>query len=217
MTVEQIARVTHEAIRAYNSTIGDNTHEPWVHSPPWQRDSALKGVEDIVNGSILTVEQAHEGWIKHKLKEGWRHGPTRDGGLKEHPDMVPYNELKPEHRRKDELFFAIVRACMDPEQRAATDRELHRVAIPTGSEHLAHDVDYATRNIPDSRIPDDDEPVEKTKDNPEGKTQNQLNREKEARENVPRKQADQNLSDRNRAAEDEATDAPRGARKPPVR
>jgi len=45
MNVEQVARVAHEANRAYCESIGDTSQVRWEDAPQWQRDSALKGVQ----------------------------------------------------------------------------------------------------------------------------------------------------------------------------
>jgi hypothetical protein len=35
----------------------------------------------------------HDHWARKRLDEGWRYGPTRSDERKEHPDLVPYEEL----------------------------------------------------------------------------------------------------------------------------
>lgn len=113
MTPIQIARIVHEANRAYCQTIGDGSQVPWDEAPGWQRVSAVKGVEGIIAGSITRPEQSHESWLGEKERAGWKYGPVRDAEKKEHPCFVPYAELPPEQKAKDAIFFAIVRACAD--------------------------------------------------------------------------------------------------------
>ncbi len=38
-------------------------------------------------------ENAHDVWAQARLAEGWTHGPRRDDELKQHPDLIPYEEL----------------------------------------------------------------------------------------------------------------------------
>ncbi len=45
MTIESIAKICHEANRAYCATIGDASQLPWEESPDWQRQSAINGVK----------------------------------------------------------------------------------------------------------------------------------------------------------------------------
>lgn len=109
-TIEEIARVCHEANRAYCATIGDLSQPSWEDAPQWQKDSAIVGVQTALDDQGRTPRDSHVGWMAHKLAEGWRCGPKKDPERKEHPYMVPYEELPPEQRVKDHLFLAVVRA-----------------------------------------------------------------------------------------------------------
>jgi hypothetical protein len=39
------------------------------------------------------AENNHDHWAQQRMSEGWRHGATRNDGEKEHPDLVPYDQL----------------------------------------------------------------------------------------------------------------------------
>jgi len=45
-----------------------------------------------------------------KLKDGWKHGPVKDPEKKEHPCLIPYDELPKEQQVKDHLFIGVVKA-----------------------------------------------------------------------------------------------------------
>ena len=106
---EDIARVTHEANRAWQIVTGDPAPSPhWDDAPGWQRDSAIEGVAGALAGR--TPEQSHEGWLAHKQAGGWVWGAVKDEAAKTHPCMVPYASLPPDQRVKDRLFTAIVQA-----------------------------------------------------------------------------------------------------------
>ncbi|WP_110933262.1 RyR domain-containing protein [Paenibacillus bouchesdurhonensis] len=107
MKNEQIARICHEVNRAYCSSIGDASQPSWEDAPEWQRDSAVNGVEFHLNNDT-TPEQSHENWMKEKVDSGWVYGSVKDPEKKEHPCMVPYDQLPLEQRTKDYLFKAIV-------------------------------------------------------------------------------------------------------------
>ena len=111
MTNDQVARIVHEANRAYCQTIGDNSQVPWDEAPEWQRESASDGVDGIRSGRIGTPEQSHESWLAEKSRTGWIYGPVKDADAKTHPCIVPYAELPDAHQTKDAIFFAIVKAC----------------------------------------------------------------------------------------------------------
>ena len=52
----------------------------------------------------LTEQMArnvHEVWAASRLSQGWRLGPERSDRLREHPCLVPYEELSEEERDYD--------------------------------------------------------------------------------------------------------------------
>ncbi len=112
MTPERIARVCHEANRAYCATLGDFSQPAWDEAPAWQRDSAVAGVKALLADPKLTPEELHANWFNLKFRDGWRYGPEKDPERKLHPCMLPYHRLHEEQKAKDALFGAVVRALM---------------------------------------------------------------------------------------------------------
>lgn len=108
-----IAKICHEANRAYCKTIGDESQQAWEQAPEWQRESAIKGVEYHLANPDSKPSDSHKSWYDHKFAEGWKYGPVKDPSNKEHPCMVPFEELPIEQQRKDKLFLAIVRALAE--------------------------------------------------------------------------------------------------------
>jgi RyR domain len=109
LTHEDIARVAHEANRAYQVATGDP--EPslcWDEAPQWQRASAIEGVRTALTGA--TPGQSHESWLAHKKADGWTYGPLKDETARTHPCMVPYDALPESQKLKDHLFTGVVRA-----------------------------------------------------------------------------------------------------------
>lgn len=39
------------------------------------------------------AKNVHEVWAHNRISEGWTYGPVRDDTRKEHPCLVPYEEL----------------------------------------------------------------------------------------------------------------------------
>jgi hypothetical protein len=107
---EAIAKVCHEANKAYCQTVGDNSQLAWEEAPQWQKDSAIKGVEFCLANPDAPPSANHESWLKVKEAEGWVYGPEKKAEKKEHPCMVPYELLPVEQQKKDALFKAIVAA-----------------------------------------------------------------------------------------------------------
>ena len=110
MKVGDIAKIAHEVNRAYCKAIGDDSQPVWREAPVWQIDSAIKGVEfHLVKER--SPSESHESWMKQKIEDGWKYGPTKDHEKKEHPCIVPYDQLPVEQRTKDYLFKAVVDSC----------------------------------------------------------------------------------------------------------
>jgi len=110
--VAAIARICHEANRAYCHTLGDNSQVSWDEAPANIQQSAVNGVSFIINNPAAPPSAAHESWLAFKTADGWVHGTVKDSEKKTHPCMMPYEELPVEQRRKDILFGAIVRAML---------------------------------------------------------------------------------------------------------
>ena len=110
LTAEDIARVCHEANRAYCRSLGDNSQSHWESAPDWQKQSAINGVRFRVANPKAKDSAMHENWMKEKLADGWTYGEEKNPEKKTHPCLVPYDELPVEQQRKDALFSGIVKA-----------------------------------------------------------------------------------------------------------
>jgi hypothetical protein len=108
IVLESAARTGHEVNRAYCESIGDHSQVPWDEAPEWQKASAREGALNIAEGRVGKASDSHASWLEHKLADGWKYGPVKDPEKKEHPCMVPYEELPPEQQVKDALYFAAV-------------------------------------------------------------------------------------------------------------
>jgi hypothetical protein len=112
MHIQSIAKVCHEANRAYCQSIEDNSQLSWEEAPAWQRQSAENGVRFHLAHPDAKPSHSHEEWLKEKEAAGWKYGPIKDPDKKEHPCFVPYDQLPEEQKRKDALFTAIVHAFL---------------------------------------------------------------------------------------------------------
>jgi hypothetical protein len=110
MNIEAIARVCHEANRAYCLSLGDTSQKSWDDAEEWQRASAISGVLFHLANPLANPIDSHDNWMKEKLADGWQYGPVKDPAKKEHPCILPYHELPEEQRLKDALFIGVIRA-----------------------------------------------------------------------------------------------------------
>ena len=108
--IEHIAKVCHQANKAWCESNGDNSQKDWYDDELWQRESALKGVEFRINNPEAGHDAQHNAWMKDKTDDGWVYGEFKDPQNKTHPCIVPFEELPEFQQKKDALFAAIVDA-----------------------------------------------------------------------------------------------------------
>lgn len=112
MDLESVARLAHEVNRAYCLALGDESQPVWEDAPQWQRDSAVLGVRFHIENRDASPGASHECWMAQKVADGWVYGPEKRPDLKQHPCMVPFEELPREQQAKDFIFRAVVRASL---------------------------------------------------------------------------------------------------------
>lgn len=47
------------------------------------------------------AKNVHEVWAQSRMEQGWTYGTQRDDNLKQHPCLVPYEELPEEEKEYD--------------------------------------------------------------------------------------------------------------------
>lgn len=55
-------------------------------------------LKDLVE---LMAENTHEEWAATRIRQGWTYGKERNDALKQHPCLVPYNELPDSEKEYD--------------------------------------------------------------------------------------------------------------------
>lgn len=111
---EILAAACHSAWYAYTVLALNEEGEPWETAPEWQKNSIRDAVrfwdeelakadqsEPLANKAARLAPLSHENWMKYKAEEGWKYGPVKDPEKKEHPCMVPYNDLPEDQKIKD--------------------------------------------------------------------------------------------------------------------
>lgn len=70
----------------------------------------VDGVGKVLDGEIVSPQRSHEEWLRYKEEHGWKYGPVKDIEKKEHPCIMPHEDLPAEQQAKDWVFFGIIRA-----------------------------------------------------------------------------------------------------------
>jgi hypothetical protein len=110
MKPEAIAAVCHEANAEYCRQLGDFSQPSWNDAPEWQRESAMNGVNYHLENPEAGDDASHQNWMREKVADGWVYGPEKNPDRKEHPCIVPFDQLPREQQLKDRLFRSIVHA-----------------------------------------------------------------------------------------------------------
>ncbi len=63
--------------------------------------SAIRLSDDLLELTEKLAENAHDHWALKRMSEGWTWGSRRDDEKKEHPDLVPYDELSESEKDYD--------------------------------------------------------------------------------------------------------------------
>ena len=105
-----IAKVCHQANKAWCESEGDFSQKDWREAEQWQRDTMINGVKFRLENPDVPASAMHENWMKEKLSQGWVYGVVKDAEKKTHPCLVPFDQLPEFQQKKDQLSSAIVNA-----------------------------------------------------------------------------------------------------------
>lgn len=57
--------------------------------------------DEILELGEMLAKNAHDVWARERINQGWTYGITRNDGKKEHPCLVPYEELPESEKNYD--------------------------------------------------------------------------------------------------------------------
>jgi hypothetical protein len=106
--VVEIAKVCHQANKAWCEAKGDNSQKDWEEAEDWQRQSAITGVIFRLSNPNAGKDAQHNAWMQDKINDGWVYGDIKDSVAKTHPCIVEFEKLPEFQQKKDALFCAIV-------------------------------------------------------------------------------------------------------------
>lgn len=108
ISVEAVAKLCHQANKAYCEGIGDFSQVDWENTSEEVRQSARDGVEFQLGNPMAMDCSSHNNWVQFKCSHGWKYGPVKDEDKKEHPCLIPFEELPLEQQLKDGIFRRLV-------------------------------------------------------------------------------------------------------------
>lgn len=63
--------------------------------------SAIKLPQDLLDLGEQIAKNVHDVWAAGRIKDGWTYGPVRNDANRQHPCLVPYEELSEEEKEYD--------------------------------------------------------------------------------------------------------------------
>lgn len=61
----------------------------------------VKLPESLTDLTEAIARNTHDCWAKARMDQGWTYGPQRDDVNKQHPDLVPYEDLPESEKEYD--------------------------------------------------------------------------------------------------------------------
>ena len=72
-----------------------------TYTPSTIDTSSVELTPDLQELVEKLARNNHDHWSRKRLDEGWRYGATRNDQKKEHPDLVPYDQLPESEKEYD--------------------------------------------------------------------------------------------------------------------
>lgn len=111
---EDLARICHEAHLALRIGLNKSADDAHFDAlPQWRKDLVIGEVRMIREGR--SHAEVHQAWADQLREQGWRWGIYRDVQLKQHPNLVPYDQLPVAEQAKVRQAFRIVLTHVMPE------------------------------------------------------------------------------------------------------
>lgn len=74
-----------------------------MYTPSPIDTSRIEVPKELNNLIERLAENNHETWAKQRIEEGWVYGSTRNDEKKQHPDLIPYDELPDNEKEYDRI------------------------------------------------------------------------------------------------------------------
>ena len=63
--------------------------------------SSVEVPQELVDLSERLANNTHEVWAQTRIEQGWSWGKIRDDNRKEHPDLIPFEDLSEREKEYD--------------------------------------------------------------------------------------------------------------------
>jgi ryanodine receptor 2 len=66
-------------------------------------DTRLQLPQELAQLVERLAENAHDQWARQRIADGWQYGPQRDDAVRQHPCLVPYDQLPESEKEYDRI------------------------------------------------------------------------------------------------------------------
>ena len=82
----------------------------WGEREECFKSQFLNLIDELCSGKkeFADFKAAHDSWMEKYFELGWKYGKKYDPETRIHPDLVPYDDLDPKEKVKDEVFVKLV-------------------------------------------------------------------------------------------------------------
>ncbi|SDG85916.1 RyR domain-containing protein [Pseudomonas flavescens] len=112
MKVIVIAGIAHAILSSLKRLAGEEVIA-WADTEESYQQGLVAGVTAYVADPELTPEAEHKAWLEARVADGWTHGSAFDAGPKNHPLILPFEELPQDHKNMAVVLHATVHALKD--------------------------------------------------------------------------------------------------------
>ena len=57
--------------------------------------------KELLDLADTLARNVHDNWALERIRQGWKYGPKRDDGKKQHPGLLPFEELSDDEKIYD--------------------------------------------------------------------------------------------------------------------
>ena len=72
-----------------------------IYTPKPMETDQIHLDDEILELCEMLAKNAHDVWARERINQGWTYGPARNDAKKEHPCLVPYEELPESEKEFD--------------------------------------------------------------------------------------------------------------------
>jgi hypothetical protein len=74
-----------------------------LYTPAPIDTSCIELPDDLMELLEFLAKNTHETWASQRISEGWKYGTVRNDAKKEHPCLIPYEDLPESEKEYDRI------------------------------------------------------------------------------------------------------------------